>query len=127
MFSITSHKPGWENGMNQARGANETLKAVWADKRFADASLPEELSLFNTGDSDVLISTIKKAEDSNDIVVRLVNMAAEDKKVSLKSFMPIKNAKLTNLIEEDVKPIPTTKNSVQLDLGHHAIETIKLK
>ncbi len=126
-FSITSHKQDWKNGMNQARGANETLKAVWADKKYADASLPEELSFFNTGDPDVFISTIKKAEDSNDVVVRLVNMIAKDKKVALKSFRKIEDATLTNLIEEDIKPISTNKSSIQIELGHHAIETIKLK
>ena len=127
LFSITSHKPGWQEGAIQARGANETLKAVWADKSFSDASLLESLSFFNTDDSEVFISTIKKAEDSNDVIVRLVNMNSIDKKVTLESFVPVKNATLTNLIEEEINPISTNKNSVQIDLGHHAIETIKLK
>ena len=126
-FSITSHQPGWENGAKHARGANETLKAVWATNTFTNASLPETLSFFKTDDSDIFISTIKKAEDSNDVIVRLTNMNSTDKKVTLKSFAPVKNATLTNLIEEEIKPIQTNKNSVQIDLGHHAIETIKLK
>ncbi len=127
LFSITSHKPGWENGANNGRGANETLKAVWADKTFSDASLPESLSFFKTDDSGIFISTVKKAEDSNNVIIRLTNLKSTDKTVTLKSFLPIKNAALTNLIEEEIKPIPTNKDGVQIDLGHRAIETVKLK
>jgi alpha-mannosidase len=127
LFSITSHKQGWQKGAKQARGANETLKAVWADNRFEGASLPESLSFFNTGDTEIFISTIKKAEESNAVVVRLTNMNSTDKKVTLKSFVPVKTATLTSLTEEEIKPISTNKEGVQIDLGHHAIETIKLK
>ncbi len=127
LFSITSHKPGWKNGMNQARGANETLNAVWAYKSFVDASLPESLSFFKTDNSDIFISTVKKAEDSNNIIVRLTNMDSKDKSVTLTSFAPVKDASLTNIIEEEIKTISSKKNSVKIKLGHHSIETIKLK
>ncbi|MCF6357631.1 MAG: glycosyl hydrolase-related protein, partial [Draconibacterium sp.] len=127
LFSITSYKPGWENGANNGRSANETLKAVWAGKSYSDASLPESLSFFKTDDSSIFISTVKKAEDSNNVIIRLTNLKSTDKTVTLKSFLPIKNAALTNLIEEEIKPIPTNKDGVQIDLGHRAIETIKLK
>ena len=127
LFSITSHKPGWQNGANNARGANETLKAVWADNSFEDTSLPESLSFFSVDNSDVFISTIKKAEDSNDIIIRLTNMDSTGIDVTLQSFKEIKSAIKTNLIEEDLNTVPTEKHSVIIELGHQSIETIKLK
>ncbi len=126
LFSITSHKPGWQNGANNARGANETLKAIWADHRFQQASLPESLSFFRVDDPGVVISTVKKAEDSNDIIIRLINMDPTGKKITVKSFKEIKNAFKTNLIEKNIKPVPSEKQSVKIELGHHAIETVKL-
>ncbi len=126
-FSFTSHKPGWEYGAGFGRQANERLVAVWADNSFTSASLPESLSFFNTDQPNVFVSTIKKAEDSNDVIVRLVDMEGKDRIVTLKSFFKIKEAKQTNLIEEGIKDISSNENSIILELGHYSIETIKLK
>ncbi len=126
-FSITSHKPGWENGASFGRQANERLKAVWATNSFKNASLPESLSFFKIDQKNVLISTVKKAEDSNEIVIRMVDLEGEDKTVIFESFKKIEQAKLTNLIEEEIEQLKIKDGSLHLELGHHAIETIKIK
>jgi alpha-mannosidase len=125
-FSISSHKSGWENGAAFGRRANETLKAIIVNHTYKSAALPESLSFFETNQPNVLISTVKKAEDTDEIVVRMVDMEGKDKTVTLKSFKKIEQAKLTNLIEEEIKELKVDKQSVQLQLGHHAIETIKI-
>jgi alpha-mannosidase len=125
-FSITSHKPGWENGANFGRAANETLQTVWAENAYSNASLSESMSFFKTDEPLVFISTVKKAEDSNDVVIRITNLDENDKKVSLESFNKIGKAKLTNLIEEEIKDLQVDKNTVKTELGHHSIETIKI-
>ncbi|MEN8227822.1 MAG: glycosyl hydrolase-related protein [Bacteroidota bacterium] len=126
-FSITSHKPGWENGAKHGRQANEVLKAVVVNNRFETASLPESLSFFKSDQEDILLTTVKKAEESNEIVIRLVELGGEEKVVHIESFKNITQANLTNLIEEEVKPLPVTKGKVQLKLGHHCIETLKIQ
>lgn len=126
-FSVTSHPPGWQHGMLQGRGANEALLAVWADESYTDTPLPESLSFFTAGDPDIFIATVKKAEDNDDVVVRLVNMSLSDKKATLQCFKAPEEARLTSLIEEDIKPLPVKGNNIQFDLGHQAIETLRFK
>ncbi len=126
-FSITSHKSGWINGASFGRQANEQLQAVWADHNFTDAALPESMSFFSTNQENVLISTVKKAEDSDAMVVRMVDMEGKDKLVRLQCFTNMAQAEQTNLIENEIKSLPVSGNSVQISLGHNAIETFKLK
>ncbi len=126
-FSLISHQSGWKYGFHSGKQANEKLLVIVNPMAYANANLPQEKSFFTVDADNVIISTIKKAEDSNDVVIRLVNMDATDKKVTLKSFREIKSARLTNLIEKEIKPILVNKKSIQVELGHHAIETIKLK
>jgi alpha-mannosidase len=126
-FSVTSHKPGWINGAAFGRQANEALKAVWADRQFTTASLPETLSFFNIDQENVLISTVKKAEDSDDVVVRITDLEGKDKTVTLESYKKAGEAKLTNLIEEEKETLISDNKGVKLNLGHHAIETVKIK
>jgi alpha-mannosidase len=126
-FSITSHKPGWENGANFGRQANEILKTAWAENSYTTAALPESLSFFKTDKALVFISTVKKAEDSNDVVLRITDLEGKDKTVSLDAFRKTSRASLTNLIEEGNKSLKVNQQGIQLELGHHAIETIKIE
>ena len=126
-FSITSHKPGWKNGAVFGRAANELLQTAWADNTYTIAPLPESMSFFNTNDPLVFISTVKKAEDSDEVVVRITDMEGKDKTIEIETFKNIGQAWHTNLIEENAAKLKTSENTVILDLGHHAIETIKLK
>ena len=61
------------------------------------------------------------------IVVRLCEMEGRDTQAMLSLFMPVRKAGLTNLIEEGGKPLPLKAGQVQIQLGHHAIETLKLE
>ncbi len=125
-FSFTSHKPGWINGAAFGRQANEGLKAVLADRQFTTASLPESLSFFNVDNENVLVSTVKKAEDSDDVVLRIADLEGTGKQVNIKSFIKPKNAVLTSLIEEEIEKLDVKEGSVRLKLGHHSIETVKM-
>ncbi len=126
-FSITSHEPGWKNGANFGRASNENLKAVWADKTFTDASLPETQSFFSVDHKNVLISTVKKAEDSDDVVMRITELGGTDKTINISSFKKTYEATQTNLIEDDIQNLGINEKGIVLNLKHHSIETIKLK
>lgn len=126
-FSITSYKTGSEEGAKFGREANENLVAVWADNAYGNASLPESLSFFNVDCENILVSTIKKAEDGNEVVIRLTEMKGENRTVNISSFKEIKEAKQTNLIEDEIRALKPTKGKLNCDLPKYAIETLKLK
>lgn len=126
-FSVTSHKPGKLNGAAFGRQANEELKAVLSDRQFTTASLPESLSFFNVDKENVLVSTVKKAEDSDEIVIRLTDLEGKDKELNVKSFIKPKQAILTNLIEEETCKLKVSDDGAGVKLGHYSIETIKIK
>ena len=126
-FSLTSHKPGWGNGAEFGRAANEKLTAVWADNTYTTASLPEKQSFFAVDQKNVLVSTVKKAEDSDEIVVRLTELDGKAKTVKINSFKPFTKAHLTNLIEDDIKEIRIKNDNLFYPLNKYSIETLKLK
>ena len=125
-FALTSHDGGWRNGWHDGISANHPLLPVMAQPA-PDASLPAEKSLVTLSVPNALISTIKKCEDDDSMVIRLCEMEGRDTQAALNLFMPVRKAGLTNLIEEGGKPLPVKDGQVQIQLGHHAIETLKLK
>jgi alpha-mannosidase len=125
-FSLTSHGPGWINGYRPGIQANTPLSAVLGAQPAADAGLPEELSFFRVSAPNVLVSTIKKCEDDDTVIVRLYDIEGKEADVDLSSTFALAKVELVNIIEEEGKPLPCRAKSVKLRLGHHAIETLKL-
>lgn len=126
-FSLNSHQPGWDNGFNFGKQANENMFAVVNPEPYKSASLPESHSFFGVESENLVISTVKKAEDDNSIIVRVYETEGKDTKSVLKTSSTFKTAMQTNLIEESIKPVEVNKSGTTLVIGHHAIETIKLK
>lgn len=126
-FSLFSHQPGWTEGGRAAKQANEELVIVVGPNTRKGAGLPEEQSFFSFDHDEVIISTIKKAEDDNTVIVRLYDVKGVDREVILNVGSSFSHAVGTNLIEEEITEIPLKNNMVRINLGHHAIETIKLK
>jgi len=125
-FSLTSHNAGWDNGFAFGKEANEKLQVVVNPKAYTDANLKEEKSFFSLNNSSAIISTIKKDDDSEDVILRFYNMLGEATKIDLNSFQNIKGAYQTNLIEEPIEKINHEKFKIPFNLGHYSIETIKL-
>lgn len=123
-FSLTSHQPGWQNGASFGRQSNEPLIAVKSIHSIKEAALPETLSFFGADGKNVFISTIKKAEDCNEAVIRIFSLDGKDQLVNITGFWKIREAYASTLTETKIKPITTNSNIIKLLLGHHAIETI---
>jgi alpha-mannosidase len=125
-FSLTSHDPGWTNGYRTAIQSNSPLFVVLGAQPETGADLPEEKSFFGISAPNVLVSTIKKCEDDDSVIVRLYDIEGKDAEVDLTSAFALDKAEHVNIIEEEGKPLPCQTKNVRLRLGHHAIETIKL-
>jgi len=59
--------------------------------------------------------------------VRLVDMEGKDRTVTIECFRNLEQAIRTSLIEEPIEPATVLGNSARVRLGHHAIETFKIR
>ena len=125
-FSLTSYHSDWKEGQRFGKQANEKLLTVVDPVGFKNTLLPEELSFFSTDKDNLVISTVKKAEDDTSTLMRLYDTDGIDTSASISIFKPIRKAQLTTLIEEPIKDLKIEDQQVQLEVGHHAIETLKI-
>ncbi len=126
-FSLTSHGPGWRNGYRPGIQANVPLSAVIGAAAGDRTTLLEEMSFFDVSPGNALVSTVKKAEDDDSVVVRLYDIEGQDATLTLKSYFDLAGAERVNMIEEEGKTLPCRTDGLTMALGHHAIETLKLK
>lgn len=126
-FSLTSHKPGWQNGYKEAIEANENMQIVINPNMYKNASLPAEQSFFSTNSDNLMISTVKRAEDSNGFVARVYDIEGKDSDAKIKIFKPVLEVWQTSLLEYPLNKIKTAGKETEIKVGHHAIETFLFK
>jgi len=126
-FSLTSHNPGWENGYKTALGANEKMQMVINPAEYKSASLPTEMSFFSTDKQNIMISTVKLAEEANGFVVRLYDIEGKDTEVKINCFKPMHSVWQTDLLENPLNEVLRKNEEAFIKVGHHAIETFLFK
>ena len=88
---------------------------------------PDEVSFLSVSRPSVVIDTVKKAEDSNALVVRLYEAHGTRGTVRLTSSLPVKSAARCNLLEEQDVPLDWSEGGVNLDVTPFQLVTVKLE
>jgi len=125
-FSIYSHAGDWRNGYRRGVAANNPLIPVGVRANPA-GTLPPRKSFLNCSATNIIVTAVKKAEDSGDVVVRFYEAAGKaNTRAGICVDAPIKSARRTNLIEEDAAPCDMERGAAVLDVSRYSIETLKL-
>ncbi|HZK97928.1 MAG TPA: glycosyl hydrolase-related protein, partial [Prolixibacteraceae bacterium] len=125
-FSIYSHVGDWKNGYRLGTQSNQPLKAITVKPGSDNGAMPETMSFISVENKNIVLSTIKKCDDDNQVIVRCYDMEGKDSEAKISVYKPFQKAELTNIIEEEGKSIPGSGKDLVLKVGYHAIETIKL-
>lgn len=88
--------------------------------------LPTQYSFLRVRGNNLIVSSVKQAEDGDGIIVRMWNSG--DTKVTAKIDIGqgIKNAVLTNLLEQEKQRLPVKNRTVEIKLGKKQIVTLRL-
>ena len=123
-FSITTHPEGWQNGYAMALEENHPLHVIVKPAKGGRA--PATRSFLQISDPLVGVSTMKKADAEDAVILRLVEMEGIDKDITVQLPFEAKRIVRCNLIEDEQEPLSCSGSVVTLHMGHHAIETFKL-
>ncbi|HEX6035603.1 MAG TPA: glycoside hydrolase family 38 C-terminal domain-containing protein, partial [Anaerolineales bacterium] len=84
-------------------------------------------SLLSVSSPNIIIETIKRAEDGDGIIVRLYESRRKRGPVQLHLGFAVGSAWETNLLEENESELSVADNSIQLELRPYQIMTLRLK
>lgn len=125
-FSLSSHKKGWNNSLRFGKQSNEKLQIVVNPNTYKTAKLPEAMSFFSLDAKNAIISTIKKSEDGNGVILRVYEVDGKEVQTKLSTFSQFESIVPTNLIEDESKnALPIQKQ--ELGISKYGIETFKLQ
>jgi len=128
-YSIASHRGDWKEGKAGKFGwgaANPLIPVCMEGLR--EGRLSRARSFCEVNKPNVMLLTLKRAEEGDGIVVRLAETEGEKTTVGLRlSFVEVSQARLTNLVEEDQGPLEVSGGVVQVPIEAFGIATLRVK
>jgi alpha-mannosidase len=128
-YAVAGHKGTWRDGMvpMQAMALNQPLVAFQTTAH--GGPLGPWMSVLGTEGSQghVAVRAVKKAEDSEEIVVRVQELFGEPARATIGMALPIAAAREIDAAEEAVRPMAVTDGKVSVDLGRYQSRSFALK
>ena len=126
-YAFMPHAGDWREA-GVARRAAEINHPVLTLRAGRHAGkFPSAFSFVSVDQGNVVLDTVKKAEDSNDLVLRLYEAHGARGPARMKINVPAKRAAACNLLEEAEKKVKLSKGAVRFTIKPYEIKTFKVR
>lgn len=126
-YTIYPHAGTWQSADTVARGweFNYRLHAIQIPAH--EGALPSTHSFFSVDGTHVVLTALKKAEDSNALIARFYEWRGEPDKITLTVPPGAKSATLVNLMEKpEGSPLTVTNDKVTVPVTPYQIQTVRI-
>jgi alpha-mannosidase len=126
-YALYPHEGTWKQALTERQGwdFNYQLKALQVEKHAG--TLTAEHSFFRVEPNNIILTTVKKAEDSNALILRFYEWAGKDTQVKISLPHGATLAVATNLMETpEGESIPIANNSITVEAKPYSINTVKV-
>jgi alpha-mannosidase len=128
-YSLLPHAGGWdERVQGEAYALNDPLIVYRVESRNAQARelLANRQAMISASGPNVIIETVKQAEDGQGVIVRLYESQRRRGEVTLTTAFPLAGAARVNLLEETQAELLPMGNRVTFSLRPYEIVTLRL-
>lgn len=128
LYALYGHRGDWRAADSNLQGAriNQPLVAFQATKH--PGLLGRSFSFLKLNNKDVVVSAVKKAENSDDLIVRVVEAKGKAaKKVELAFAAPVVSAKEVSGQEQDLASAVVKNGKVVFEITPYHLKTFAVK
>ena len=125
-YALYPHEGTWREAKTVERGYefNNPLIAVATDAH--KGGMPFEHSFVQLSPSSLVLTTLKKAEDSDAWVIEWYDAGGTGAEATLTLPRPPRRVVLSNFLEKDGAPVPVERNVVRLKTKKSSVMTVKV-
>ncbi len=127
VYSLYPHGGSWREGNTMQMSYRLNCAMFAMNESAHGGTLPEHMGYVKTDRSNVIIDTVKKAEDGQEIIVRLYESHNRRTSATLSFFGTIGCAAETDLNEKEITVIETKDNRLTFEIYPHEIKTFKIR
>ena len=120
-YSLFAHAGDWKQGKTMKQALELNVPAL-----VLPHVLPSMDSFMNVDQENILLDTIKQAEDSDALVVRLYEYQNKTTQATLTINQSVEKVYLCNLLEEDELELEVKNHQVTIPFKPYEIQTLKV-
>jgi len=125
-YAMQFHDGDWRQA-EMYKQAQEFHHLPIATQAEGNGDLAPELSFIEISPNNLILSALKKAEDSDEVILRFFETKGEATVARVEVFREIKRVTLVDLLEREDKEIPFTRRGFVLQVNPFEIVTLKLR
>jgi alpha-mannosidase len=126
-YSLFPHAGSWREGKTHQAAADLNVPCLPLLADSHPGILPARNSFLSLDAENVMLEALKKAEDSDHLVVRLVERWGMRNKVRVELQSPLAELLECNLMEREDVPISFNGTEFQFEIGPYEIRTFKIR
>ncbi len=125
-YAVQPHHGDWRQAeiYKQAQEFHYSPLAIQVD---AKGDLPQEYSFLKLSPNNLILSALKKAEDSDEVILRFFETKGEATEAKVELFRAIKRLTLVDLLEREERELPFERNRFGFEVKPFEIVTLKLE
>lgn len=126
-FALFPHLETWQRVNAVRRGAEFNTPTIAVISSQHNGTLPPSFSFFSVGPENVVVTALKKADDSEHVVVRFYDAFGARTVVRLAWFRNVQAVEEIDLMEWSSTPMKLKGRILEVDLAPHEIKTLRLR
>lgn len=126
-YSIYTHAGTWKEANTPQMAYNMNTPLFTKIEEAHSGELSTKMSFANVNKKNVMIEVIKKAEDSNELIIRMYEYENKRTEVKLQFNKEIQSICECDLMENDLESINSNGNSIEFTITPYEIKTFKFK
>ena len=126
-YSVYPHGGGWKDALTIRRGYELNYKLISLPVGNHQGVLAPEHSFLQAQPDNVIVTALKKAENSEALVLRFYEWAGKDGEVKLQLPPGAESASETDLMERPIASVPVQSGGVTLRTKPYEIKTIAVQ
>jgi len=131
-YAIYTHEGDWRIGYVTNKGYEFNFPLlVHVEESAHKGPLPKSYSFIEVKPNDVILTVVKKSEDSQALVLRMYETRSEDHKVEVVFDIPVTSAVTTDLMEWERYAFPRDVvidgNRIKFEIRHNEVVTLQVQ
>jgi alpha-mannosidase len=125
-YALQPHDGDWRQAATYKNAGEYTYPPV-SITATGEGELPPELSFLRLSPDNLVFSALKKAEDSDAVILRFYETCGEMTEAEVRLFQAIKRVTQVDLLEREEQELPVDGNTCKLEVKPFEIVSLKLE
>jgi alpha-mannosidase len=125
-YCLYPHKESWREAKTVAKAYEFNVPLLTQFLKSHEGVLPPSCSFFKVSPQNLILSTVKKAEDRNSLILRIYESEGKVTETAIELFQGPKKAYELDFMENRLRAVPLKEKTLTLNFGKSEIKTIEL-